>query len=52
MAETKEYDVDLGWTKTTMLLSDEDAAKYGERAVPVKKAAAPANKARKTASDK
>lgn len=50
--ETKEYEVDLGHTKTTMLLSDEDAVRYGERAVPVKKADEPANKARTGTSDK
>lgn len=42
----KRYDVDLGKGRTTvMLLSDEDAKRYGSRAKPAGKTA-PANKAR------
>ena len=53
MVELKEYEVDLGWMYTTMQLFDEVVEKYGDRAklVEAKKAAAPANKARR-ASDK
>lgn len=52
MPETKEYDIELPWGVTTSaLLSEEDAAKYGDRA-KVKKATAPADKSRKASSDK
>lgn len=54
MSELREYEVDLGNHTTTMLLDEENAARYGEMAKPVeaKQAAAPANKARTAAPNK
>lgn len=51
----REYVVDLGTHTATMMLNDEDAARYGSKATvkPETKAApAPANKARLTAANK
>jgi hypothetical protein len=45
----KEYVVDIGGIPHTVLLTDEDAKRYGDRATPVK-AKTPANKARKPAN--
>lgn len=46
MAVRKEYTVTIGGLPHTMLLSDEDAARYGKAAVAVKERSAPANKSR------
>lgn len=55
----REYAVDLGSHTATMLLSDEDAERYGDKAKPVtasaalaKAATATANKARSPQADK
>lgn len=45
MSERKLYSVDIGGLLHTMLLDDEDAARYGDRAVEVKQAK-PENKSR------
>lgn len=42
----KSYTVTLAGTEHTLLLSAEDAEKYGDRAVLVKASPTPANKAR------
>lgn len=47
--ETREYELELPYGMVhTVLLTDEEAARYGDRATPVaaKKSPAPANKAR------
>ena len=46
--ERKEYVVTIGDLPHTMLLDEQDAARYGDRAVPVQEKAAPkpANKSR------
>ena len=49
MAERKEYVVDIGGIPHTILLTDEDAERYGDKATPVK-AKQPANKSRKPAN--
>lgn len=50
----KEYTVTIGGVEHTMLLSDDDAKRYGDAAQPVKEKAAPApkNKARFASSKK
>lgn len=45
-----EYTIQIGGIPHTVLLSDKDAEKYGDGAVPVKAAKAPANKGRSTRS--
>ena len=54
MADLKLYTVDIGGHPHTMRLSDEDAKRYGDKAVEVKaaevKAAEPKNKSRKPAN--
>lgn len=47
MANRKAYTVTIGGLPHTLLLSDEDAARYGKAAVEVKEKPKPANKARK-----
>lgn len=47
VSNRKEYTVTIGGLAHTLLLSDEDAARYGEAAVAVKERPKPANKARK-----
>ena len=42
----KEYTVTIGGVEHSMLLTDEDAQRYGEDASPAKKAASAENKAR------
>jgi len=42
----KPYTVTISGIEHTLLLDAEDAARYGEDAVEVKQASAPANKAR------
>lgn len=44
--QRREYVVTLRGIPYTMLLSDSDAARYGDAAVEVKAAVKPANKAR------
>lgn len=46
----KEYTVSIGNLPHTMMLSDEDAARYGDAAVLVKAKVAPTNKAVKPAN--
>lgn len=46
-----EYEIEINGIKHTVLLSDEDAKKYGDAAAPVaEKAKAPGNKSRKPAN--
>lgn len=53
MADTrKPYTVTIGGLEHTLLLSPEDAERYGEDAVLTKQVEAPANKAVKTPSNK
>lgn len=40
----KEYEVEIGGVKHTLLLTPEDAERYGESATQAKGAKAPANK--------
>lgn len=49
MADRKLYTVDIGGLPHKMLLDDEDARRYGSRAVEVKQAE-PKNKSRKPAN--
>lgn len=51
MSDLKKYRLTLGAVEHTVLLSDDDAARYGDRAVLVKQAA-PANKKRTPANKK
>lgn len=54
MAERKEYRVEIGGVAHTMLLSEADAERYGDKVTGVSKtgakAAEPKNKARKPAN--
>ena len=48
----KKYHLTVGGVKHTMLLTPQDAERYGEAAVEAKEAKAPANKARSATRNK
>lgn len=48
----KAYDVSIGGVRHRLLLTVQDAARYGEAAVEVKQADPPANKARRPRANK